>query len=155
MRRVCWVLVALLLAATAGLTYRFILSGHTVPASDGRQALLLAPAERDLVLAEMRAFLESTQSMVAALSRDDLAAFAEAARRVGTAATRDMPGSLMAKLPLSFKRLGLDTHRRFDALALDAEQLGDRDLALAGLGELMNNCVACHATYRIDPAPAP
>lgn len=155
MNRVCWLLVGLLLLATAGLTWRFILSGQTVPASDGRQAILLTPPERDLVLAEMRTFLESTQLMLEALSKDDMVALAAAARRVGSAATQGMPGSLMAKLPLSFKRMGLETHRRFDQLALDAEQLGDPQHALAQLGELMQNCVACHASYRIDPAPVP
>jgi hypothetical protein len=74
----------------------------------------------------------------------------EAARRVGAAAQQTMPGSLVGKLPLEFKKLGFDTHRKFDQLALDAEQLGDLEYTLKQLAELMNNCVACHATYRID-----
>jgi len=154
-KNVCWVLVVLLLAVTAGLTWRFILSGQAVPASDGRQAILLTPPERDLVLGEMRTFLESTQLMLEALSKDDMTALAAAARRVGSAATQGMPGGLMAKLPLSFKQMGLETHRRFDQLALDAEQLGDPQHALAQLSGLMQNCVACHASYRIDPVPSP
>ena len=48
--------------------------------------------------------------------------------------------------------LGFDTHRKFDTLALDAEQLGDPDHSLEQLAELMSNCVACHAAYRIDQA---
>ena len=46
--------------------------------------------------------------------------------------------------------LGFDTHRRFDQLALDAEQLGDTQHSLQQLAKLMANCVSCHASYRID-----
>ena len=66
-----------------------------------------------------------------------------------------VPGSLVGKLPLAFKKLGFDTHARFDELALDAEQLGDRDHALAQLNAILMNCVACHAAYRFEvPAHA-
>jgi hypothetical protein len=58
--------------------------------------------------------------------------------------------SLMGKLPIGFKKMGLDTHAAFDQLALDAQEFGDRDQALSALHKLMNNCVASHAAYRID-----
>ena len=61
-----------------------------------------------------------------------------------------MPGSLVGKLPLEFKKLGFDTHSKFTQLALDAEQLGDEQHALAQVSELMENCVACHAIYKIE-----
>jgi hypothetical protein len=59
----------------------------------------------------------------------------------------------MGKLPLAFKQLGLETHSGFDALALDAEQLGDPAHTLTQLAGLLQNCVACHAAYRITTAP--
>ncbi|MEN8167131.1 MAG: hypothetical protein ABFR65_06580 [Pseudomonadota bacterium] len=132
------------------MTYKFIISGAVVPASDGRQALLLEPGERDLVLAEMRSFLESVQTITAAVGREDMTRIAVAARKVGAAAQNEVPGSLVGKLPLAFKRLGFDTHKQFDMLALDAEELGDPGHALQQLSVLMQNCVACHAAYRID-----
>lgn len=61
-----------------------------------------------------------------------------------------MPKSLAGKHPVSFKKLGSDTHRKFDELALDAEQLGDKDHALSQLGSLLNNCVSCHSSFRLD-----
>ena len=73
-----------------------------------------------------------------------------AARKVGASSQHGMPGTLVGKLPLEFKKLGFDTHSRFDALALDAEQFGDREQSLTALSELMQNCIACHAAYRID-----
>ncbi|NOY15605.1 MAG: cytochrome c, partial [Gammaproteobacteria bacterium] len=54
------------------------------------------------------------------------------------------------KLPLAFKKLGFDTHAKFDQLAMDANDLGDRDHTLQQLSTLMENCVACHAAYRIN-----
>jgi hypothetical protein len=152
--RLCWTLTALLALALAATLYLFIVRGSVAPASDGRTAILLDPGERDLVLAEMRAFLQATQGVLVAATKGDPAGAAAAARGVGAAAQRGVPASLMGKLPLGFKQLGFDTHSRFDQLALDAEALGDPAQTLTALGELMSNCVACHAAFRID-APQP
>lgn len=145
-----WSVAGVLLLALLAVGYKFIIAGSTLPASDGREALLLEPGERDLVLAEMRQFLVSVQGITDGLTGKDMQRVAEAARGVGAAAQQAVPASLVGKLPLSFKKLGFDTHRKFDLLALDAEQLEDPEHTLQQLSELMNNCVACHATYRID-----
>ena len=146
--------VALILSllVIALMTYKFILSGETIEASDGRQALLLEPAERDLVLGEMRLFLLSVQQITQAVTDNDLPAVARAAKQVGAAAQQTVPGSLIKKLPFEFKKLGFDTHGKFDQLALDGEQFGDTQVVLEQLSALMHNCVACHELYRIDPA---
>jgi hypothetical protein len=148
--RLCWTLTVLLALGLAATLYLFIVRGSVTPASDGRTAILLEPGERDLVLAEMRAFLAATQGVLVAATKGDLVAAAAAARGVGAAAQRGVPASLMGKLPLGFKHLGFDTHSRFDQLALDAESLDDANQTLTALGGLMSNCVACHAAYRID-----
>lgn len=153
MCRLCWILVLVLVVISGGMAWKFLVQGETVTATDGRQALLLAPGERDVVLGEMRAFLASVQAIVQGAQAEDMDAVVKAARHVGAAAQGTVPGSLMKKLPLEFKQLGFDTHRRFDQLALDAEQLGDPGHTLEQLAELMRNCVACHAAYRIDAAP--
>jgi cytochrome c556 len=153
MCRLCWIISLILLLVVGAMTYKFIIAGSTVTASDGRQALLLEPAERDLVLGEMRAFLASVQAITQGLSEEDMATVVTAARQVGANAQQAVPGSLVGKLPLSFKQLGFDTHRKFDLLALDAEQLGDPSHTLEQLSDLMQNCVACHAMYRIDAVP--
>jgi hypothetical protein len=152
--RLCWTLASLLAVALIAALYVFLVRGSVSPASDGRTAILLDPAERDLVLTEMRGFLQATQAILVAATGGDPAGAAKAARTVGVAAQRGVPASLMGKLPLGFKQLGFDTHGRFDQLALDAESLGDANQTLTALGELMANCVACHAAFRID-APQP
>ncbi len=148
--KLSWSVSVVLLVAVLAMSYKFIFSGAVAPSSDGRQALQLEAAERDLVLGEMRLFLSSVQTMTEGLSKGDMAQVIKAARKVGVAAQQAVPGSLVGKLPLSFKQLGFDTHKKFDLLALDAESLGDTQHTLQQLSELMNNCVACHASYRMD-----
>jgi mono/diheme cytochrome c family protein len=78
---------------------------------------------------------------------------AEAATSVGMAAAHEVPPGLRQKLPLEFKKLGHATHTGFDDLARDAASMADPNLALKQLGQVMSNCVSCHATFRIEPTP--
>jgi len=154
MNRLCCLATAVLAAAILLLTYRFLWLGDTEHSPDGRAAIVLSAAERSLVLSEMRAFLQAVQQIISAAGDGDNAAIANAARKVGATAQQSVPASLMGKLPGEFKMLGFDTHRRFDALALDAEQLGDPGHSLSQLAELMQNCVGCHAAYQFRVASA-
>ena len=150
MCKTCWAIVVMLAILSAGVIYTFVIHGSVESASDGRTAILLEPGERDLVLSEMRVFLESVQQITAGISKEDLQHVVKHARQSGQNAQQSVPGSLIGKLPLPFKQLGFDTHAKFDELALDAEQLGDPDHALSQLTTLMQNCVSCHAAYRFD-----
>jgi hypothetical protein len=150
MCRLCWGLALALLLSTLALVYVFVVSGNTLPATDGRTAIVLTPGERDLVLGEMRDFLVALQAISAAAAADDSSGLIEAARRVGGAAQQGVPASLVGKLPLTFKQLGFATHQRFDQLADNVQDLGDTGPALADMADLMRNCIACHATYRFE-----
>jgi len=110
----------------------------------------MSAPESDLVLAEMRAFLASVQQITQGVADNDMQRVAEHARKAGKAAQGDVPGSLVGKLPLQFKKLGFDTHAKFDQLALDAEDLGDAGQVSAQLAILLQNCVDCHAIFRIE-----
>lgn len=146
----CCIPAAFLLLVVAGLLYKFLWRGEVAPASDGRSAILMPQQERDLVLREMRGFLQAVQAILVAADRGNTQGIVDAAREVGAAQQQGMPGTLVKRLPAGFKMLGFDTHRRFDQLALDAEQLGDTQHSLQQLAKLMTNCVSCHASYRID-----
>ncbi|MEA3276990.1 MAG: hypothetical protein U9Q81_17235 [Pseudomonadota bacterium] len=150
MKAFCCTTAALLLLIIGVVGYKLLVLGETRPAENGRSAIQLDPGERDLVLAEMRAFLQSVQIITQSLTDEDLTGAAAAAQKVGRAAAGDVPVSLMAKLPMGFKELGLSTHRAFDELALDAEQLGDPAHTLGQLATLLGNCVGCHAAFRIE-----
>ena len=150
MCKTCWTIAAILLISLSIISYKFILSGSVRPSTDGRQEILLEDSERDLVLGEMRMFLASVQKISQGIAKEDMETVAKAAREVGLQAQQAVPGALMGKLPLAFKKMGFDTHKKFDELALNAKDLGDPQYALQQLSTLMNNCVACHSTYKIN-----
>ncbi len=151
--RIQLAVIAILLVAVAALAFRFIVVGSVEKAEDGRTAIVLEAGERDFVLREMRAFVAGLQQLIDALSRDDMSAAAAAARTMGMAAAHDAPAALVGKLPLAFKTLGFSVHRDFDAIAVDAESLGDAAHTLAQVSLAMRKCVACHNDFRIRSAP--
>lgn len=148
-------IIALLLAVIAAMGYKFLVAGKTVTvAADNRTAIVLEPAERALILQEMRGFLGVVQTVTAALSQEqvDMLIIARAARGQGMAAAGAVPPTLAAKLPLEFKTLGHSVHSDFDRIALDAEDLKDAGHTLKQLSDTLSKCVACHATYQIAGA---
>ncbi len=146
------VTIAILVLVIATMTYKFVFLGSASVGDDGRQVIVLESAERNVVLAEMRDFLKSIQLITQHTVDGNMEQVAVAAKKVGAAAQQSVPGSLMGKLPLSFKHLGFNTHQQFDTLALDAESLGDPQQTMQSQSTLMQNCIGCHAAYRIDPA---
>lgn len=150
MNKPALIIIVVLLAITAFGGYKFIIQGSTTTSVDGRITILMTDAEKDLILEEMRGFLAATQQIIAAVAADDLEKAAIAAKKVGRAAQAEVPGTLMGKLPIAFKKLGFDTHTKFDQLALDAESLEDGNYTLEQLSALMQNCVGCHSAYRLE-----
>jgi hypothetical protein len=146
----CWALSALLIVAVAGMGYVFFNPGNLKKTDDGRTAIILSAAERDLVLAEMRGFLEGFETITVGIAEKDMKTIAQSAEKIGMATAGQVPLTLMGKLPSEFRSLGMATHKAFDALALEARDMGDGQVILSGLGELLNNCTTCHAAYRID-----
>jgi hypothetical protein len=144
--------IAVLLLVIAAMAYKFNIAGSTQMGEDGRLAIILEPGERALMLREMREFVSGLQLVADALSRDDMPGVAKASRGMGTARTHDVPAAMMGKLPLEFKTLALGTHREYDTIAADAEANGTPKHTLAQLADVLQKCVACHATYQIDGA---
>ena len=66
MCKFCWTVLLLLLLAIGTAVYKFGFVGSVVQAPDGRQALQLTTAERNMVLGEMRDFLVAVQAIIAA-----------------------------------------------------------------------------------------
>lgn len=119
--------------------------------ADARTPVALSDVERAFIRREMREFLASLQETLEASATGDHARAAASASRVGmNGPEKDhIPKSLAPKLPLEFKQLGLATHRGFDRIADEAKRRGSADHAPKQIGELMQNCVACHGTWRI------
>ena len=144
-----WVLAAAFAGLSLWLAYSFVLVGKVEPADDGRTAVLVSAGERDFVLAEMRQFLEAVQQISDGLARGDMKQVEAAAKAVGMSTTHGIPPSLRGKLPLEFKKLGFDTHKKFDRLALASASLPVPKELLAQLSEILLNCTGCHAGYKL------
>jgi hypothetical protein len=151
-RALSFVAIALWLVTIAVAVFFFV-RGQTRVAPDGRTTVLLASDERNLVLTEMRDMLETVQIVVDGVKAGDLKQVAQAARASGMAAAADVNPTLMVKLPLEFKELGLSVHKRFDEIATAAESGASREQLLAKLSTQLSACVACHAGYRLDAIP--
>ena len=127
----------------------FMEAGASNLAADGRTAIVVTSTDREGVKTEMRGFLEAVQTIIVANNAGDLNSVAVAARKVGRSSLRPHSPEFANKLPMAFRKLGMDTHSRFDALAVDAEQFESMVNVSQQLGVLMGNCVACHKTYRM------
>ena len=150
MCKLCWSFTAVLLIIILGMGYKFIIQGKVAKIEDNRVAIQLTQSERDLVLLEMRVFLQSVQQITNGIVNDNMSTVVTAARKSGKDAAVAVPGTLIGKLPIGFKKLGFDTHAKFDGLALDAEQLGDGSHSLSQLNTLLENCVACHSAFKFE-----
>jgi cytochrome c556 len=115
-----------------------------------RQRITLPATERDKVPAKMRQMLDSINKIHLALAANNLSAIEEAARASGMATAVDVDPQVEKLLPEPFLSFGIQTHKSFDALADRMKAGGTRENAIKGLAALTGNCVACHATYRID-----
>lgn len=99
----------------------------------------------------MRTYLESVQAIVDALPENKMALVAASAKKSGMDAVHDVPISVATKLPPEFVLLSMDTHQKFDALSRVASETGRKGMVLNHLRDILANCTACHATYRISP----
>jgi hypothetical protein len=145
--KLSWTLVAILSIVVAAFSYKFTV-GEVKPSEDGRLAVILTKDERNALLLEMRTWLKSTQSILKAVSAKNFEEVSRVAKISGMAAEAETPASLFRKLPASMKILGFDTRKKFDEIADDAIKLRNPEHTIKQLGNTMNNCVACHATYR-------
>jgi len=124
--------------------------------ADDRVALALTPPERGYVLGQMRLFVESIQSIAAALAKKDRVLANDAAAARGAKRNADdpaFPPTLRAKLPEAWKQFGGNTRRGFDRLAQGIAENEDLDHSLQQLSEVMKNCTGCHTSYRIVNSP--
>lgn len=145
--KISWILVGLLLIIVGIFSYKFT-AGEVKPSDDGRLAVQLTKNERNALLLEMRTWLNSSQSILQAVSANNFEEVSRVARISGMAAEAATPGSLFRKIPIEMKVLGFDTRKRFDEIADDAIKLKNAQHTIKQLSNAMSNCVACHDVYR-------
>jgi hypothetical protein len=138
---------------TIGLLGWLFIQGRTTPSADGRTIVHLAPAERDFVLTEMRQLLQAVHGIVTGVSHPDRAQghsqAAAAARSAGMVMAVDDNPSLLLKLPLPMKQLGMSVHRDFDELADAITEGATSQHILQGLSKITSRCLTCHEMYQL------
>lgn len=126
-------------------------SGH---GADARQLVEFPPALREHELANMRDHLLSLQQIQEALAKgrfDKAADIAES--RLGMNSLKLHGAHEVAQyMPQGMQEVGEAMHRsasRFALAATDASVSGDVRPALAALSQVTQQCVTCHAAYRL------
>ena len=124
--------------------------GVTKTGSDGRTEIVLATAERDQILAEMRLLLKAVDGLIRGLGEPgpDLKQMEATARAVGMGMAADVEPTIMAKLPLPFKQMGMSIHKDMDALADAVARQETPQQILQRLSSMTARCTACHDMYR-------
>ena len=137
---------------TIGVAGWFFVQGWTTEGTDGRTEIVLASAERDMILGEMRILLKAVHGVATGLAGQDQEAgraeIEQAARSAGMHMAADVNLALMAKLPLPFKQMGMSIHKDMDALADAVIQKETQQEILQRLSSMTARCTACHDLYR-------
>jgi hypothetical protein len=97
----------------------------------------------------MRQMLASIQGIVAGIANEDREMVIKSARYSGNRMARETPQSVKDKTPKTFKEIGGSTHMMFEELATRAES-EELDWLLSSTGDLMKQCLACHAMYKAN-----
>lgn len=116
---------------------------------DKRISLGFTAEEKAEFLTEMRQMLTSIQGIMTGIGTNDRELIIKSAKYSGNRMARATPASIINKTPLSFKQIGGPTHMKFEELAIVAED-DDMETLAELTGELMKNCLACHATFKVD-----
>ncbi len=127
----------LLLVAT------ILLSGSANAAQDTRQQIKMPEMMRDHLLA-----LHEIQAALAAGKLDQAAEIAE--QRIGMSSLTKHNASHMAPyMPAAMQAIGTEMHHAASRFARSAHE-GDLKKALTDLSGITQQCVACHAGYRVQ-----
>ena len=140
-----WIVVILSLG-------KFFFMGQTHSASDGRKYVELNPDEKNYVLTEMRGLLTAVNEILVGMAANDNQKISLAAKSVGMGGHNTVEANhnaIMLKLPVDFKKMGMDLHGEFDSLSELAETPGvSSSELLLKLSGITGRCVHCHTGYR-------
>lgn len=121
---------------------------------DSRQLVAFPEPMRLHTIASMRDHLLSLREIDIALSKGDFETAARVAeQRLGMSSLEAHGAAHLAPfMPKEMQQIGTEMHHaasRFAVAAENASVSNDVRPALAALGDVMAQCVACHAAYRL------
>ncbi len=134
--------------------FLLLVSPLCATATDARQQIDMPEMMREHMLNNMRDHLRSLQEIQAALARSDFDKAADVAeRRLGMSSLEAHGAAHMAPyMPKPMQEIGTEMHRaasRFARTAQEAAVKGDMAPVLDRFSSLLQQCIACHESYRI------
>ena len=123
-------------------------------AQDNRIKVEMPPMMRQHMLSNMRDHLLALEQITRALANREYDKAAEIAeQRLGMSSMDDHGAAHMGKvMPREMGKIGTNMHKaasRFAIAARDAELEGGLNAAFSALSAVMQQCVACHAGYKV------
>lgn len=122
--------------------------------TDGREPVKFPAPMRLHIITSMRDHLLALQEIDVALSKSDFDNAARIAEQRLGMSSLGLHGAhdIAPYMPQGMQDIGTQMHRSASRFAVEAQNASvDNDVrpALAALGMVMQQCVACHATYRL------
>lgn len=123
-------------------------------ALDARQKVNMPEMMQEHMLGNMRDHLQALQEIQAALAGGDLGRAADVAeQRIGMSSLKSHGAAHMAPyMPKPMQDIGTEMHRaasRFARTVQEAPVKGDLSAVFDGYSKILQQCVACHAAYRV------
>jgi hypothetical protein len=123
-------------------------------ADDGRIKVQMPDKMINHMLANMRDHLVALEEITRNLANEQYEKAADIAEhRLGVSSLERHGASHMAKfMPKEMASIGTSMHQaasRFARLSIDAELDGGLNKAFAALSDVMQQCVACHSSYKV------
>lgn len=136
------------------IVFAFLLFLPPVFAQDNRMTVEMPPMMRAHMLSNMRDHLLALEQITRALANREYDKAADIAeQRLGMSSMDDHGAAHMGKvMPREMGLIGTNMHKaasRFAIAARDAELEGGLNAAFSALSEVMQQCVACHAGYKV------
>lgn len=148
------VFVISLVPAAAAQTHQHEGAPTATSQGDSRQLVSFPEPMRIHTIANMRDHLLSLQEIDVALSQSDFDKAASIAEKRLGMSSLELHGAahIAPYMPQGMQDIGTQMHRaasQFAVAAQNASVSNDLRPALAALGAVMQECVACHAAYRL------
>lgn len=127
---------------------------EAAPPVERRAPVVLRPAEKAAVLADMRDYLKGLQDIFAALAKDDMASVSMISREMGLINVYETNLMFPTSSGVRFRDLSAAVHDDFEEIANAAEKMKKpkdrRPKEILGmLASTMKRCVSCHESFRL------
>jgi hypothetical protein len=135
-------------------THQHEMAAPAATQGDGRQLVQFQEPMRLHTITNMRDHLLALQEIDLALSRNDFDKAASVAEQRLGMSSLELHGAahIAPYMPQGMQDIGTQMHRSASRFAVEAYNASvDNDVrpALAALGTVMQQCVSCHAAYRL------